>query len=385
MANNKLILSQAVEDISPAMSIKFNMEVYDLQRQGKDVIVLSLGEAFFKLPEFDFDESLFVKGCHYSSSWGLLELRQKISQYYNRYGVEADPEKEILVSAGSKAIIYMVLLSIINPGDEVIILEPAWVSYTQQVKLCYGRPVTVPYHENLNNLEKYITPKTKAIIINNPNNPSGKVYAKEELQNLYNLAEKHGIFILSDEAYSDFVGQEPFYSMGAIDKEKKLSFVINSVSKCLGVSGWRIGYVIADKKYAGGILKVNQHLITCPAALIELCLVKYFDDILKITAPQISEVMELRRQAADYMDEIGLKYFPGSGTFYFMVSIEGSKLGSEEFALKLLREHGVSTVPGVGYGQSVDKFLRVSVGTESPERIKAGLSAVLELIKLTHE
>ncbi|MBI4779668.1 aminotransferase class I/II-fold pyridoxal phosphate-dependent enzyme [Candidatus Falkowbacteria bacterium] len=281
MANNKLILSQAVEDISPAMSIKFNMEVYDLQRQGKDVIVLSLGEAFFKLPEFDFDESLFVKGCHYSSSWGLLELRQKISGYYNRYGVEADPEKEILVSAGSKAIIYMVLLSIINPGDEVIIFEPAWVSYTEQVKLCYGRPVTVPYHENLNNLEKYITPKTKAIIINNP--------------------------------------------------------------------------------------------------------VKYFDDILKITAPQISEVMELRRQVADYMDEIGLKYLPGSGTFYFMVSIEGSKLGSEEFALKLLREHNVSTVPGVGYGQSVDKFLRISVGTESPERIKAGLSAILELIKLTHE
>lgn len=384
MTNNKLVLSQVVEEIPPAMSVRYNMMVYDLQRKGEDIIVLSLGEAFFQLPEFNFNELPFAKGYHYSSSWGLLELRQKISEYYNRYGVKSNPEKEILISSGSKIIIYMVLLSIINPGDEVIIFEPAWVSYTEQVKLCYGQSVTVPYDENLDNLEKYVTLKTKVIIINNPNNPSGKVYSKEELQKIYNVAEKHGIFILSDEAYSDFVNKERFYSMGIIDKEKKFSFVINSVSKCLGISGWRIGYVIANEKYLDGVLKVNQHLITCPTTLIELCLIKYFDKIINKTNPQIKDLMLLREKVAEYMDEIGLKYFYGSGTFYFMISIEGSKLMSEDFAIKLLTEHNVSTVPGLGYGKSVDKFLRVSIGTENLERIKSGLMSIRNLINLTH-
>lgn len=385
MKNKKMILSKVVDEIPPAMSVKFNMLVYDLQRRGKDITVLSLGEAFFKLPEFDFKKLPFEKGYHYSSSWGLPELRKKISKYYRRYGVESDPGKEILISAGSKVIIYMVLLSIVDPGDEVIIFEPAWVSYTEQVKLCYGQPVTIPYYEKINNLGKYITSKTKVIIINNPNNPSGKVYSKSELQKIYDLAEKHRLYILSDEAYSDFVCREPFFSMGAFDKNKKRTFVINSVSKCLGVSGWRIGYVIGNEEYMKGILKVNQHLITCPTTLIELCLVKYFDKIVEKTIPQIKDVLKRRDQMAQYMDKIDLKYLPGSGTFYFMVSIEGSKLRSEEFALKLLIEYSVSTVPGLGYGKSVDKFLRISVGTESVERIKAGLSTIKKLVDLTHE
>jgi aspartate aminotransferase/aminotransferase len=367
------------------MSVKFNMMVYELQRLGKDVIVLSLGEAFFNLPEFNFKKILFEKGFHYSSSLGLLELRKKISNYYNRYGVESNPEQEVLISAGSKIIIYMILLSIIDPGDEVIVFEPAWVSYFEQIKLCYGVPVSVPYNESLDSLESYITSKTKAIIINNPNNPSGKVYSSDELQKISNLAEKHGIFILSDEAYSDFVLQEPFVSMGVFDKEKKITFVINSVSKCLGVSGWRVGYVIAKEEYLKSILKVNQHLITCPTTFMALCLIEYFDKMVKKTAPQIKALLERRQQIADYMDEIGLKYMPGSGTFYFMVSIVGSKLTSEDFALKLLGEYNISVVPGVGYGKSVDKFLRISFGSEGMERIRAGLSTIKKLIDETYE
>lgn len=383
MANKEMILSKVAAEISPAMSVKFNMMVYDLQRQGTDVIVLSLGEAFLKLPEIDFNALSFEKGCHYSSSWGVLELRKKISEYYQRYGVESDYEKEILISSGSKVIIYMTLLSIINPDDEVIIFEPAWVSYTEQVRLCYGKSVMIPYDEKLDDLEKHLNSKTKAIIINNPNNPSGKVYSREELQKIYDLAEKHDLYILSDEAYSDFVSEEPFISMGVFDKEKKRTFVINSISKCLGVSGWRVGYVIGNKMNMEGILKINQHLITCPTTIIEFCLVKYFDIILEKTAPQIKDVLGQRAQIAQFMDEIGLKYLPGSGTFYFMVSIEESKLRSEDFASELLLKYNVSAVPGFGYGESVDKFIRVSVGAESMERVKKGLSTIKKLIDLT--
>lgn len=379
-------LSKIVEDIPPAMSVKFNMMVYDLQRTGADITVLSLGEAFFKLPHCSFDNLPFEKGYHYSSSYGVPELRQKISSYYEQeYGVTSDYQKEILISAGSKVIIYMALLAVLDPGDEAIIIEPAWVSYTEQVRLAYGKPVMVPHYESVAGLSKYITDRTKVIIVNNPTNPSGKVYSRQELELLFEIARQHGLYIISDEAYSDFVDQDPFISMGVIDKDKERTFTINSLSKCLGMSGWRIGYVIANESIIQGMLKLNQHLITCPTTLIELYLIQYFDAIVESARPQIKEVVRQRKAVAQYMDSIGLSYLPGSGTFYFLVSISGSSLNSEEFATRLLQRYHVSTVPGIGYGESVGSFLRISVGTESMQRIQKGLDAIKLLIDETHE
>lgn len=377
-------LSKTIEKISQAMSVKFNMAVYDLQRQGKDIVVLSLGEAFFKLPLFSFQKLNYEKGFHYSSSWGLLELRQKISQYYfKEYGVTSSPDTEILISAGSKIIIYMVLASIINPGDEIIIIEPTWVSYPEQVRIAGGKPIAVSYKESLGNMNKYITAKTKAIIINNPQNPSGRVLNRKELEGLFDLSKQRNLYLLSDEAYSDFVSTEPFISIGAIDKKKERSFIVNSLSKCMGMSGLRIGYVISSEKLLRGVFKLNQHLITCPTTLIEQYAIKYFDEIIKITRPQIKRTLKQRQEIAVYMDSIGLNYLSGSGTFYFMVSIAGSALNSEDFAWKLLRDYNISTVPGIGYGKSVGKFLRLSVGAESLERIKKGLDCIKKLIAET--
>lgn len=377
--------SQVALDVPPAMSVKFNMMVYDLKRKGVDVTTLSLGEAFFKLPDCSFDALEIEKGYHYSSSLGTPELRERICRYYrDTYGVIASPQKEMLISAGSKAIIFMALLSVVDPGDEVIIIEPAWVSYVEQVKLAYGNPVMVPYHKSIAELESYITEKTKVIIINNPNNPSGKVYSKTELDQLLEIARKHGLYIISDEAYSDFVDEEPFISVGAVDVDKERTFTVNSLSKCFGMSGWRIGYVIASEGIIESMLKLNQHLITCPPTILQDYLARYFDEIVSAVQPQVKEVVQKRKLVAEYMDEIGLTYLPGTATFYFMVSIEESKLDSEEFATKLLNERHVSTVPGIGYGDSVSKFIRVSVGTETMERIERGLDEINSLIKETH-
>lgn len=376
-------LSEVIQNISPAMSVKYNMMVYELKQKGKDIITLSLGEAFFKLPAISFDKLSFDRGCHYSSSWGLLKLREKVSQYYEQFGVKSYPSKEILISAGSKIVIYQILISLVNPGDEIIVLEPAWVSYEEQIKLCYGRPIMVPYYENVKNLKSFVSSKTKAIIINNPNNPSGKVFTRQELVSIYKLAKSYGIYIISDEAYSDFTREEPFVSFGTIDKEKKLTFLVNSFSKSLGVSGWRVGYVIARHDYLENVLKVNQHLITCPATFFEYLLINYFDKIIKKTKPQIQTMLKKRAEIASHMNKIGLRYLPGTGTFYFMVSIEDSILDSEEFGLRLLNEFRVAVVPGRGYGESVNKFLRVSIGTENIDRIKAGLGAMKRLIDLT--
>jgi len=268
-----------------AMSIKFNTIVYEKQRKGEDVIVMSLGEAFFDIPLYSFNELPTEKIYHYSHSLGIPELREKISQYFlKNYDVNFDYEKEILITAGSKIAIHMSLMATINPGDEVLIHEPAWVSYPEQIKLCYGVPINVPYHESVFNFEKYISPKTKMIIVNNPNNPTGKVFNLEELSFLYHLAQKYNLYILSDEAYSDFVlNQDEFVSFAHLDTEKKYSIIINSISKNFGISGWRIGYIITNSALIHQLLKLNQHMITCPPTILEYYVSRYFNEIIKIT------------------------------------------------------------------------------------------------------
>lgn len=278
----------------------------------------------------------------------------------------------------------MTFMSILNPGDEVIILEPYWVSYTEQVRLCYGKPVTVPYDVPVFELETYITDKTKCIVVNNPHNPSGKIYSREELEHLLYISRKNDLYLMSDEAYSDFVlDPYEFISLGALDPAREKTIVCNSISKNYGISGWRLGYVITHPELINQILKVNQHLITCPATILEYYIAEYFYDILEITKPQIKAVVSLRNKLAEYMTGIGLHYLPGTATFYFLVSIEPSKLNSDAFATKLLNEYNVSTVPGVGYGQSCDKHIRVCVGAETWERMIKAVDSIKTLINLT--
>ena len=377
--------SDIASQSSEALSIKYNTEVYEKQRRGEDVIVLSLGEAFFDLPLFSFDNLPYPKIYHYSHSRGIPELRQKLSRYFfETYDVSYDYEKEILITAGSKIAIYMCLMAILNPKDEVLVYEPAWVSFTEQIRLAYGIPVHIPYDETIYNFEKYITDKTKMIIINNPNNPTGKVYSLEELSYIYQLAKKYKLYVLSDEAYSDFViDQNEFISFANLDTEKKHTIVVNSISKNFGISGWRLGYVITNPNLISELLKINQHLITCPPTILEYYVDKYFDEIISITKPQIKDLTLKRKQIMDYMNSLSLEFLPGTTTFYFFVSISKSKLNSEEFCWKLLQEHHISTVPGIGYGKSCDKFIRVSIGSESIERVKKGLKIITNLISST--
>jgi aspartate aminotransferase/aminotransferase len=377
--------SRLVRDVWQAMSIKYNNLVYEMKQRGEDIVVLSLGEAFFDFPIWSFDELPHPSIHHYSHSRGIIQLRRNIATYFaDQYDFRFNPETNIILTSGSKAAIYMALLSILNPEDEVIIYEPAWVSYTEMVKLCHGKPVTVPYYETIYHFEKYITPRTKCIILNNPNNPVGKVFPDEELKFLLRLAQKNSFFLLSDEAYSDFLMEdEKFISLGTLDKDLANSIVCNSVSKNYGISGWRIGYVIAHQILINEILKVQQHIITCPATILEYYLAKYFFELIKITKPQIFEVVKKRQKIGEFMKKIGLEFIPGTATFYFFVSILPSKLASEEFCTRLLLEDHVSTVPGLGYGQSCDHFIRVSIGTEPWDRTIRGIECIKNLIDKT--
>lgn len=377
--------STVVTDIIEAISIKYNNLVYEMKKQGKDIIVLSLGEAFFDIPLFPFDDLPFPDIYHYSHSRGIIELREKISKYFKaEYDFGFNPETEIIISAGSKIAIHMSFMAILNPNDEVLIFEPYWVSYTEQVKLCYGIPVCIPKTEGVFGIEKYITKKTKCIVVCNPNNPMGKIYSEDEMKFLLELAKKHNLYILSDEAYSDFIPDDvKFTSLGKISNDLENSIICNSISKNYGISGWRLGYVITNPELTNQILKINQHLITCPATILEYYVSKYFFDIIKITKPQIRSVVKHRKKVAEYMTKEGFEFINGSAAWYFFVSINPSKLSSDEFCTRLLKTHHVCAVPGIGYGMSCDKDIRVAVGVESFERIVIGINKIKNLIDET--
>lgn len=371
---NKIIFSKSLSKITEAQSIYLNQLVYDLKRKGEDVITLSLGEAFFDIPLFDFNLLDLEKSHHYADSTGTPKLKEKISNhYYKTLKVKSDHKSEILISAGSKAIIYMSIKALINEGDEVILHEPAWLSYADQVKLCGGKVKYIKYKENISELKKHINKKTKMVIINNPNNPAGKIYSRKELNSILKTIKGSKVWLLVDEAYSDFVLNKKFISAGRMLPSKKNLIIVNSLSKNMGISGWRIGYAISNKLFIKNLLKLNQHIVTCAPSILMNYLEKYFENILKVTRPQIKTLVKKRDKIKIILKKNNLKYLPGTSTFYFLVNIENYLGTSTDFALKMLNKHRIAVVPGSAYGDSTKRFIRVGVGTESIERIEQAL------------
>ncbi len=376
------MFSSLVSNLAEAGSIRINQQVYDLKRKGIDVTVLSLGEAFFDIPVFDFNELDFAKGNHYSDTQGLPELRRSIAHYYQtQHHVSVDADQNVLVSVGSKILIYMCLLSLVNPGDEVIIHEPYWLSYPEQIKLCRGNVVIAPYWTRGEDFKQYVTSRTKLVILNNPNNPSGRVYEFEELRQIYQICLESGATLLVDEAYADFCINDEFRSAGLLDSELKNIIVVNSISKSMGMSGWRIGYMLAHPKVIYEVLRLNQQLVTCCPSILALYCSKFFKDILEHSLPQARKVVEKRQRLASFMDSIGLTYMIGTSTFYFFVDIRDSGLTSHDFAEQLLAKHGIAVVPGSCYGVHTDGFVRIGVGSESEERIKSALTVLRSFFK----
>jgi aspartate/methionine/tyrosine aminotransferase len=374
-------ISDRACDIPPALSIYINQIVYDLRRRGEDIVVLSLGEAFFSIPLFDFSLLDLGKCYHYSDSQGIPELRRKIASYYGEnYDALVDPDREVLVTAGSKAAIFMAMQATLNPGDELLIHEPAWLSYQEQARLVGATPCFIPFNSAPRDFKAWMTPRTRMLVISNPNNPAGRIYSRAELTELYDQCRERGVYLLVDEAYSDFVMDEPFVSLAQIAPDKVGAIVVNSLSKNMGLSGWRVGYTIAHPDLIRHLLKLNQHLLTCAPSILSYYLARYFDDIVSVTLPQVRQVVDKRKRIARTMDTLNLRRLGGASTFYFFVSIEDFPGSDMDFALSLLLERGIAVVPGSAYGASTSRFIRVSIGTESEARVAQALVTIRDLI-----
>ena len=276
--------SRHIQSLDDALSIRWNTRVYELRAAGVDVTVLSLGEAFFEVPLSGLDD--LPDTLHYSHSRGLPVLREQLAAAY--YGVPVDPGGEIIVTAGSKIAIYLALLTMLDPGDEVIIPEPAWVSYTEQVRLCHGEPVTVPHDRPVADWGRYVTPRTRAIIVNSPNNPRGSVLSAAEWSGLHGLAERHSLYLLCDEAYSEFL-PEASASSPAV-RATPPSATRSCATRCRRTSACRVARGLRDRlrRLPGRAAEgptTSLHLRATPSTMY---VAEHFDELRDVTRPQIA-------------------------------------------------------------------------------------------------
>ena len=376
-------LSTMAEGIKPSLTrTLFNMaKAYD------DVIDFTLGD-----PDVPTHHKIKEAGCkaiqdgktRYSQNAGLLELREVISDYYIRKeGFEYDPISEIIVTVGAMEGLYLALLSITNPGDEYIIPAPYYVNYGQMVHMCGGIPVIVdkpaeePLSFRVEDIEAAITPKTKAIIINTPSNPSGKIIPWNKIEKLAELAKKHDLYVISDEVYKCLIyGENKFKSIVSIDGMRERTILTNSLSKEFCMTGWRIGYVLANKEIVANMTKLQENVCACAPLPSQYAAIEALSSKEDYSANMKSIFSERRDALVSGINSIkGLSCTPPDATFYLMVDISKTGLKSFDFACKLLESVHVAVVPGVTYGQSCDNYVRIAF-TKNVDVIKQGVERI---------
>jgi len=367
-------------EIGAASSIQQNEIVYRKKRDGEDPIVLSYGEAPFKLSPLSIAPEDWDRGCHYSEGLGVPEFRQEIAKYIKlSTNIDISFEKNILVSAGSKIISYFIAQAILNNGDSILLHEPSWVSYQEHAKLSQGNTIFLGHDQSLFAMEDiFLSNKNiKLIYLNNPNNPRGYVYSRTELTWLAEFCLKKGVTLALDESYSDFVISEPFFSGINLIESFPNVIVFNSLSKNFGLSGWRLGYCVASENLIGVLNKFNQHLITCAPTALQLSLVGKLQILRDEIRPQIEVLGSKRLEVLKLLDQYGLRYLSGSSTFYVFLDVSEWLPDTKQFVIDFLESDNVSLIPGGAYGQSTQGFLRLSFAIEPIDRIDLGLSRLM--------
>jgi aspartate/methionine/tyrosine aminotransferase len=371
-------INKNVKNIPQALSIYWNQKAADVN--SKKLIKLALGEAFFNIKKFNLNKYLEDENYHYSDSRGNETLRNKIAKLYNKkYSTRFDSKKEIIISSGSKILTYMSLLTVLNKGEEAVTFEPAWLSYQEQTKIIGCKMRFIPFTTKINSIKKFLNKKTKVFILNNPNNPSGKFYDKNFLFKLFKILRNKNIYLICDEAYSDFIPEnKSFISALAIDKKKERTIVINSLSKNLGMSGWRLGYVIAHKKIIEKLLILNQHLITCAPTILQSYVADNFEYLYKHNILQIKRLIHKRKTIEEFLKVNNIQYLDSDSTFYFFISIN-KKINVDHFCNELLYKKFISVVPGKAYGKNTHQYIRISIGTEKLSSILKALKVIQKL------
>lgn len=376
-----------VKEMKPSGIRKF----FDIAAQVKGVLSLSIGEPDFAAPDKILQamtQSLQRKETSYTANAGILELRQEVSRYVAKhYGLTYAPEDEILITVGVSEGLAMALLAYTEPGDEVIIPDPAYVAYPASVELAGGKPVFVPtYPEDdfkltVAALERVVTPKTKILVIGYPNNPTGTVMTKDELLSIAEFAKKHNLIVMTDEIYCELMyGDAKFTSFATLPDMRERTIVFNGFSKAWAMTGMRLGYVCAPRDGLAPILKLHQYAIMCANTQAQVGGIT----ALRECDAEVEEMRQEydRRRTVIYrgLKEMGLPVFEPKGAFYIFPDIRATGMTSAEFCEKLVQEEKVAVVPGSAFGENGEGFVRISYAA-SMETIEEALRRMARFVK----
>ncbi|WP_143415013.1 aminotransferase [Geobacillus sp. E263] len=362
----KSYLSETVARLKPSGIRRF----FDLASSMEGVISLGVGEPDF-VTSWNIREACILSleqgYTSYTANAGLLELRQEIAAYLARkFHIEYDPETEILVTVGASQAIDLALRATVNPGDEVIVVEPSFVAYESLVTLAGGVPVPVEtngdehFKLRADQIERVITDRTKALIICSPNNPTGTVLHKEELEAIAQIAKKHDLLIISDEIYAELTYDDSYISFAAVDGMRERTILISGFSKGFAMTGWRLGFTAAPAEILQAMLKIHQYAMMCAPTMVQYGAI----EALRNGEQDVEYMRKSYRRRRNYfvqsLNEIGLSCHMPGGAFYAFPSIQSTGLTSEQFAEKLLLEEKVAVVPGNVFGASGEGYIRCS-------------------------
>ncbi|MBO8158477.1 aminotransferase class I/II-fold pyridoxal phosphate-dependent enzyme [Thermosyntropha sp.] len=364
MSDMNKYLAKTVQSIPPSGIRKF----FDLVTQTKGVISLGVGEPDFVTP-WHIREACFYaleKGyTMYTSNSGLLELREEIAVYMKKkIGVEYSPQREVLVTIGVSEAVDLALRALLNPGDEVLVPEPCFVSYAPGTVLGYGKAVSVPtyfedeYRLKPEILEKYITPKSKILILAYPNNPTGGIMEKEDLEKLREIIIKNDLIVISDEIYSELTYNGEHVSIAALPGMRDRTIVLNGFSKAYAMTGWRIGYACGNPDIIAAMTKIHQYTIMCAPIMSQMAAIEALRHGESEMRRMIDDYNNRRKIMLSGFKEIGLDCFEPKGAFYAFPSIKISGMTSEEFCERLLFEEKVAVVPGNAFGANGEGHIR---------------------------
>ena len=365
--NLENMLNNKIKDLKPSGIRRF----FDMASEYKDIVSLGVGEPDFDTPWHIRQEAIkaLQEGrTFYTANAGLKELREEVCIFTEgRNGVKYDPMHECVITVGGSEAVDISMRVLLNPGDEVIICDPGYVSYVPAVTMADGTPVILPLKEENQfrltpeELEAAITPKTKAIILSFPNNPTGAVMSREDLEAIAKVILKHNVVVISDEIYSEltYTGNR-HVSIVEIEGMKERTVLINGFSKAFAMTGWRMGYALAPEVLMKQMIKIHQFTIMAAPTTSQYAGI----DALKNCDDDVIEMRESYNQRRRYllkkMEELGLPCFEPFGAFYIFPNISQFGMTSEEFATKLVQEERVAVVPGSAFGESGEGFVRIS-------------------------
>lgn len=387
------IISERCKVLKPSGIRKF----FDIAATMQGVISLGVGEPDFQTPWTIRRSAIAAleKGkTVYTANAGLMELRKSICGYIKRkINVEYDPAKELIVTVGGSEAIDLGIRALVNPGDEVLIVEPCFVCYAPIVTLTGGVPVTVEtkaengFKLTAEDLKAKITDRTKLLIMPFPNNPTGAIMTRDELEPIAEILRGTNIMVLSDEIYAELTYEGRHVSITELDGMKERTLLVNGFSKAFAMTGWRLGYLAGPEPIVKQMLKIHQYAIMCSPTVSQYAAVEAMNSCDGEVVKMVNEYNIRRRWLVQALNEIGLTCFEPKGAFYVFPSIKSTRLSSQEFCEQLLYKHNVAVVPGDAFGECGEGHIRISYAYSLKHLMEAveRISEFLDELKLKKE